>query len=184
MWFVLPPWLASWLKRLLSLGYRRWQRPRLKIYLDPRETCHNRAVDRARGRFCHFVVRNDGKRPARNCRALLVGVSLSTPPGETPAPDFVAPGILKWADAPDWEPCDIEPSEPRCAHLCYAVEEDPHLYFSTRPGPFRVRSLFPRYNHLVRVRVDSDDAVRTDATFDIFFAGTWSTISVTPALPT
>jgi len=179
--------LLSWLERLTTSGYHWWRRARLKIYFDPGHTYHVRTVldhHNARGMFCHFMVRNDGKEPARECRARLMSVSRRTPNGEISEHDFTAPRVLKWAHEPDWKQRDIEPGRPgRRADLCYVVEGDPHLYFFCPPLTLGLQTVFPPGEYRVRVRVDSENGDSDEALYDISFDGTWSRVNVTPVPP-
>jgi hypothetical protein len=179
------PWTAAggWALRALSWVRTRWRRARLRIYFDPAETYHVRRVvdyNNQLGRFCHFMVRNEGKEIARQCRVRLMAVGTLTPQGPVPVEDFVAPRTLKWAHEPDWDPRDIEPDVRRRADLCYAVDGTPLLIFFTTPMPSGVRTIFPPGTYRVRVRVDSENAERDEATYDIAFDGTWQTVHVIP----
>jgi len=181
------PWAAvgGWALRALTRARTWWRRARLKIYFDPAETYHVRHVvdhNNQLGRFCHFMVRNEGKEIARQCRVRLMAVSALTPDGPVPAAGFVAPRTLKWAHEPDWDPRDIEPDVPRRADLCYTVDGIPVLIFFTPPQPSGVQTIFPAGGYRVRVRVDSENGGRDEATYDIAFDGTWQTVSVTPVL--
>lgn len=126
------------------------------------------------------MVRNKGKEIARQCRIRLMAVSTLMPQGPVAAPGFVAPRTLKWAHEPDWDSRDIEPDVPRRADLCYAVDGVPVLIFFTPPMPSGVQTIFPPGQYRVRVRVDSANAGRDEATYDVSFDGTWETVNVTP----
>ena len=188
------PWWTSLIRPAASAtrwvtakGYRLWRRPVLRIEFDESKTYDIRAIiDRGgtRGRFCHFIVYNDGRRgraPARNARARLMAVASLTAFGEPrPAAGFVAPRTLKWANELDLSPRDIEPDVPRRADLCYAVRGDPNVYFFVGPVNVGVQTVFPPGRYRVRVRVDADNALSTEGVFDVTHTGDWASITIRP----
>jgi hypothetical protein len=174
-------------RAITTTGYRLWRRPVLRIGFDESLTYDVRLVrgyGGASGRFCHFIVYNEGRpgrAPARNARARLMSVASLTAFGEPrPAAGFVAPRTLKWANEPDLSPRDIEPDVPRRADLCYAIQGDPNVTFFAGPAGVGVQTVFPSGHYRVRVRVDADNALPAEAVFDVTHTGNWAAITIQP----
>jgi hypothetical protein len=157
------------------------RRSRLHLYFDATSTYQIREVaGGASGYFCHVMVRNDGPTTVRNCRGRLLGVDKGNPDGSTsPAPGFLAPVFLKWAQEPDFEPRDVERDRPRRLDLCFALASSPdQLRFFAPPSPSGVL-IFPRGVYTVRLRVSGDNIRDTHGVFRVDFTRGWDEIVVT-----
>lgn len=158
------------------------RRPRLHLYFDPASTYHMRDVvdaGGAPGYFCHVVVRNSGRVPARNCRGRLLEVSVRNPDGSTAAaPGFLAPVFLKWARERDFDPRDLESDQPRALDLCFTLAASPHqLRFFAPPSPSGVQILPPGV-YTVKVTVTADKVRAVHGVFRIDFTRGWDQIRV------
>lgn len=154
-------------------------RPKLQVYFDAGATYQTRDVEGAAGYFCHVMVRNPGRAPARNCRGRLFEVGVRKADGSTaPAPEFPGPTLLKWEREPDFGPRDVESDRPRRLDLCFALAAAPdQLRFPAPPSPSGVL-IFPPGVYRVRLRVTADDMRPADAAFRVDFTRGWNRIVV------
>jgi len=164
-------------------GWKYFRRPKLRVYFDPNETHHTRTLANLGGIpgfFCHLMVSNDGKETAKKCQGRLIEVSIREPDGEfRPHPDFVNPVVLKWAREPDFGPRDIDPDLPRRLDLCCAAQSIPGiLSFFTHKRPSGNRTDFPPGTYRVKIRIDAENATRSDGTFIVSYTGVWNQIQV------
>jgi hypothetical protein len=158
------------------------RRSPLRVYFDPASTYQQHDSGDPGGLpgyFCHLMVRNEGRAPARSCRGRLLEVSVQNPDGSTsPAPGFFAPVFLKWAREPDFEARDVGGDQPRRLDLCFALASAPdQLRFFAPPSPSGVL-IFPPGVYRVSVRVTADGVRPVHAVFRVDFTRGWDQIVV------
>ena len=155
------------------------RRPKLHVYFDATATYQTRSVEDGAGYFCHVMVRNAGRAPARNCRGRLCEVGARRADGSTvPAPEFPGPTFLKWAREADFGPRDLETDRPRPLDLCFALAAAPdQLRFPAPPNPSGVL-IFPPGVYRVTLEVTADRMRAVDAAFRIDFTHGWNRIVV------
>jgi len=154
-------------------------RPRLTLYFDPTRTFEKVPVQDAggvMGFFCHLVVKNQGKKRAKNCQGELVWVGLDD---RREHPEFRARRTLKWANEPDFGARDIEGGDDRRLDLCYVLQTQPDLvHFFTPKGPAGVRTDFPAGKYALMVRVLGENARPATERFILGYTGVWNQVEI------
>ena len=86
-----------------------FNRPRLEIYYDPSEIYHkvrDLSFRGVLGNFAHVMVRNNGKKTAKNCVGELRSIQLFKDNKFQKIPEYRNIMRLKWAHEKDFYPID------------------------------------------------------------------------------
>lgn len=173
----------EYLKYLFEIIHKYISQPKLVLYFESSESYHTRIVpsqNNTQSFFCHLMVKNTGRKTAKNCRARVIDIQAEDTTGSfVLCPGFLNPFILKWAHEDNFNPKDIEPDIPVRLDLCCGLQNRPNnLIFITQQKADGNQTIYPPGTYNVKVRVNAENSQTVDGEFVIQFGGSWNDIHV------
>lgn len=143
-------------------------RPKLEIYFDANETYHIRrdmAFNETLSNWGQVMVRNNGKKTAKNCVGRLQSLEILKDNKFQAVPEYMNIVTLKWSHENNFNPKDVDPGYPVRSDLCYVHENYDILHFATEKHPSGSQTDFPPGTYKVKIKINCDNSKSVEKEF-------------------